>query len=390
MILIRYLLASIQLHVKNPRVTLLTSDEAATHPNCQKLLGDFSHLVSLRIAPPVTRRSRLFGALGAFYERQWVQAVSLEQGLDELGANSVDFVLLPHLESVGLLQIGLRPNLFRGRPWATIAVAIRFHLRRCGIEGSFRWLDFLQKLFFWHIIRRPSLVCFGSVNPYFARAIDHPKVVHCPDPAPPPVLSSVEAARAAYGIRPETCVVLVFGFIDRRKCLDALFEGVARVIPDLDLTVFLAGTQHREHLAPVMNGAAARKLREHGRLVEANRFIMDGVDIDPMSAADIVWVFYERDFVIQGSVLVRCGLARRPAITRDTGTIGRQVAEFKCGLALSSDSADEVAAALTRLARDPAMRAEMGDNGARGFAGHTPENFARPIVDAINRAVVTD
>ena len=104
----------------------------------------------------------------------------------------------------------------------------------------------------------------------------------------------------------------------------------------------------------------------------------------------MVWVFYERDFVIQGSVLVRCGLSHRPAITRDTGTIGRQVAEFRCGLALSSDFAAEVAEALTRLARDPVLRAEMGDNGARAFAGNTPENFARPVVDAINRVVAAD
>jgi hypothetical protein len=42
---------------------------------------------------------------------------------------------------------------------------------------------------------------------------------------------------------------------------------------------------------------------------------------------------------------------------------------------------------LTRLARDPALRAALGANGARGFADNTPENFARPVVDRINLAL---
>jgi glycosyltransferase involved in cell wall biosynthesis len=106
-----------------------------------------------------------------------------------------------------------------------------------------------------------------------------------------------------------------------------------------------------------------------------------------LSAADITWVFYERRFVIGSSVMVRSALFRRPVITRNRGVIGRQTQEFQCGLALDTGSPDEVAAALTRLARDPALRERMGNNGARAFAQNTPENFARPIVDAINSVV---
>jgi glycosyltransferase involved in cell wall biosynthesis len=384
---LRHLLKGIDRDVANVHATLLTTAEAAEHPNCIRLVNDFRSLVTLRVAPVVTERSVVFRALGAFYERQWRNAESLDRGLTDIGPGNVDFILLPHLEAIGLLQIGLRPNLFRGKPWATIAVAARFHHRRAGIEAPFRWLDIPQSIFFWRIIRRPALACFGSVNPYFAQIISHPKVKHCPEPTATPILSDVGEARATYGVRPETCVVLVFGFIDRRKCLDILLEGAARLIPELDLTVLLAGTQHPRHLAPVLNGDAARKLREHGRLVEANRFIMDGVDIDPMSAADIAWVFYQRDFVIQSSVLVRCGVFRRPAITRAQGVIGHLVEEHQLGLALSSESPEAVAAALTQLAGDPALRQKMGDNSARAFAENTPENFARPIVDAINRAL---
>jgi glycosyltransferase involved in cell wall biosynthesis len=198
-------------------------------------------------------------------------------------------------------------------------------------------------------------------------------------------LASREDACAAYGVRPDTLVVLVFGVIDRRKCVDVLLEGVARVVPGLDLTVLLAGPRHAGHLAPVLSSDAARKLREHGRLIEVDRFILSGQDIDPMGAADIVWLFYERNFVASSSVLVRSALSRRPVIARRQGVVGRLVEEHRLGLALGSDAPDSIAAALSQLAGDPALRREMGENGARAFAANTPDNFARPIVEAINR-----
>ncbi|MSP03638.1 MAG: hypothetical protein EXR07_21755 [Acetobacteraceae bacterium] len=384
---VRRLLQAIDRHVMGARVILLTSAEAVVHPNCQRLHADFGRFVTLRVAPLIAAGNSLFRMLGAFYERQWKNAESLNQAFSEIGPGNIDFILLPHLEAIGLLHLGLRPHLFRGKPWATIAIAVRFHHRQAGIPGPARWVDHLQRLFFWKVVRNRKLACFGTVDPFFASAVHHPVVVHCPDPCEPPVLGDAARARVVYGVRPETCVVLVFGFIDGRKCVDVLLEGAARVAADVDLTILLAGPQHSGHVAPILNGETARTLRDQGRLVEVNRFILTGQDIDPMSAADIAWVFYEPHFVYSSSVLVRSALSGKAVIVRRQGVMGRQVEENKCGLALSSDSPDAVAAALTQLARSPALRKEMGENGARAFAGNTPEAFARPIVDSINQAL---
>src|ERR1700722_11369799 len=185
---LRHLLTKIAQDVPRARVTLLTTAEAAEHPNCRGLCGEFQHLVTVRIAPAVPDGNRLFRALHVFYEVQWRNAERLDRGLEQLGADDVDFILLPHLEAIGLLHLGLRRSLFRGKPWATIAIAMRFHRRRCGIERPVRWLDHVQRYAFHWVIRRPRLTCFGSVNPYFAQAVRHPKVAHCPEPAKPLVL----------------------------------------------------------------------------------------------------------------------------------------------------------------------------------------------------------
>src|ERR1051326_2692239 len=126
---LRHLLHAIDAHIANAQVTLLTTEEAAAHPNCERLVNDFSSLVRVRIAPTIAERGTIFSKLGAFYERQWKNAESLTRGIAEIGPDTVHFVLTPHLESIGLLQIGLRPRLFHRLPWATIGIAIRFHHR---------------------------------------------------------------------------------------------------------------------------------------------------------------------------------------------------------------------------------------------------------------------
>lgn len=383
---IRRLLAAIERQVPGAQVILMVSPEAAAHPNCQRVAGMFNHFVTLRVVPRFNEGFLFFRQLGTHFEAQWQNAEMFQRAFADLGPDAVDFVLLPHLESLGLLQLGLRRNLFRGKPWATISVGTRFHHRKAGIAGPTRWIDKVQQAFFWRVVRDRTLACFGTIDPFLVPIAASPKVVHCPDPCEPPVLAAPEQARAAYGVRAETCVVLVFGFIDVRKCLHTLIEGAARVAPDVDLTILIAGPQYPRQAALLRDNRAARQLRERGRLVEINRFILSGQDIDPMSAADIAWVFYGSRFVYSSSVLVRSALSGKAVICRRQGVTGRQVEEHQCGLALPTGAPDEVAAALTRLATDPALRRRMGENGARAFAGHTPEAFAQPIVDSILRS----
>ena len=385
--MIRYLLDSICLLVPNARVTLLTTRQVADHDSSREVLADFDDLVTAHIVPLVNERHRLFGSISGFYEQQWRHAEMLARGIADIGPENLDFILIPYLETVGLLHLVLRPGLFAGKPWATIAISLRFHHRKMGITGGSQGTDLLQGIFLRRLLRDPTLVCFGAINPYLVPAMKHPKVAHCVDCCEPPVPRNPAEARAAYGIRAETCVILVFGQIDRRKCVDVLLEGAAHMDVSVDLTVFLAGRQNLGHIGTVLNSAAASKLRTQGRLIEANRFIRRGEDIDPMNAADITWVFYERKFVFSSNVLIRSAKFGRPVIARRQGVIGRLVEDHQCGVTLGSDAPEIVADALTRLARDPALRAALGANGARGFADNTPENFARPVVDGINRAL---
>lgn len=157
----------------------------------------------------------------------------------------------------------VRRKLFCGKPWATIAIAVRFHHGKCGIEGPVRRIDILQNICFQWVIRDRALACFGTIDPYLTGSASSARVRYCPNPSSLPDLSSPDTSRAAYGIRPDTFVVLVYGVLDRRKCVGMLLEAAASLRDELDLTIFLAGPQQVLDLAALLSGEPARKLRDH-------------------------------------------------------------------------------------------------------------------------------
>ena len=379
---LRHLIADIQATVPS-RFTLLTTPASVRRPSCQRLSSDYGHVMTVHSVSLPSARHLRYRALGAFLEEQWRCARMAEIALRHEQFRTVDFVLLPHLEAIGLLHLALRRPAFGGKPWATIAIGTRFHHRACGIEGSWRWIDPVQGFLFRRVLADPTLVRFGTIDPYLEAAAANRKVVYCPDPCPAPAPLDRAEVRRAYGLRPGAFVVLVFGVIDRRKCLDVLLEGAVRVPADIDLTVLVAGPQAKNDVGPILAGDAARELRRCGRLVELNRYVLIGPDPDPAAAADAVWVFYQSNFVYSSSVLVRAARSGRPVIARRRGVIGKQIDEHAFGVASDSEEPDAIAGALTRLARDQALRRRMGDAGMKAFAGHDPAVFARPITDGI-------
>lgn len=385
---LRHLLNSVARTIPDPSVILLTSPDAAQHDGFRRLVVDFGHFLRVKTVEPGAPGTSLKHHLPGFYRRLWQGAEMLAHGLGELGDTRVDCILLPHLEAIGLLPLALRPGILRGHRWVAVSNGTKFHHRAAGIDGPRRWLDHVQSWLFKKILRQTHLVRLFVVDPFLAKLMRHPKLAWAPDPVIAPRLDDPAAARRAYGLRADTLVILVFGFISQRKCVDALLKGIARLSPDFDVTVFLAGTQHGRYRQAMANSDVAGQLRTQGRLVELDRYIVDGEDFDPMATADMCWVVYDQNWVMPSGVLLLAGVARRAVICRNRGVIGRLVEQHDCGVRLESDDPENVARAIALLARDPVARDRMGRNGHDAFAPQTPDRFAQPIVDDIASILV--
>ena len=78
-----------------------------------------------------------------------------------------------------------------------------------------------------------------------------------------------------------------------------------------------------------------------------------------------------------------------PVIATDAvgAAAGGLVRHERNGLVVAQRDPDALAQALTRLAHDPALRTQLGENGARDVAAFTPEAWAAGMAKAIDSAV---
>ena len=368
-------------HVRNACFTLLTTEEASEHRTTEASSPTFPISWTSGSLRPEPRRTACSARLARFTSASGNTPKRLPAASKDRSRQR-GFRAAASSGSGQSAPSGAASRIVPRITWATIP---RDTLPSPEKRDETRFARSTFQRGFFCRCQRSGYGLLGANDPYLPGAVDHSKVVFCPDPCAMPRLAGMAEARAAYGIRPETRVVLVFGFIDRRKCVDVLLEGVARLDPDVDVTVLMAGQQHAGHLGAVMNGPVARALRERGRLIEVNRFIQFDREIDPMSAADSSWVFYEGTCRFS-NVLALSGLAPRPsspAIRAWLGgwwkTIGL-VSRWRRTRRTHRRGSDTTGSRRRRASEHGRKRRPL-------FRRKPPANFARPIADAINRAL---
>ncbi len=173
--------------------------------------------------------------------------------------------------------------------------------------------------------------------------------------------------RAAWGIAPDELVVLVLGALERRKGHAVLLAAAARPeAEDLRLRyVFCGDGSERAALA-----AAAEPL--------GDRVVFAGFRRDVaacLAAADVVAVPSLQEGL--GVAALEAMAAARPVVASRVGGLGEVVVDGATGLLLPPGEAAPLAEALRRVARDPALRARLGEGGRqRVLARYTAARMA--------------
>jgi glycosyltransferase involved in cell wall biosynthesis len=275
--------------------------------------------------------------------------------------------------------------VFGGAPWGAVSFGFRFHFGKSGIKAPFRRIDALQLLCFRRLLKAPSLAAVFALDPYIVRWANNPKVTYTPDPSSLPPSRDRRECRQSLGLPEDVPILLVYGAIDRRKCLDLLLPAVAAIDRKHNVTLVIAGIQDQRLRNTLLQEPAAAQLRRESRLFEFNRFLTPGEEQSLFASADIVWTYYADTYGSSG-VLVKAGQYAKPAIANDAGLVGKIVSDERCGLVVSRPEPDAVARAIVELVTQPATATEMGNRAFARFSGNTPEAFAGPICAVIEAA----
>ena len=183
----------------------------------------------------------------------------------------------------------------------------------------------------------------------------------------PPPVDARARLRREWGAGEEDVVVLLVGALERRKghaTLLAAAELLAPSIPELRYVLCGRGSQE------AALRAAARALDD------AVRFAGFRTDVGAcLAAADVAVLPSLQEGL--GVAALEAMAAAKPVLASRVGGLAEAVVHGQTGLLVPPADAGALAAALARLARDPALRARLGAAGrTRVVAGYTAAKMA--------------
>jgi 1,2-diacylglycerol 3-alpha-glucosyltransferase len=239
----------------------------------------------------------------------------------------------------------------------------------------------------WYYNRVTEIICPSEVAAKHLRdqGVERPiEIIPTGIALPPPEKINADARqkqRQAWGIAPETPILLYAGRLAKEKNLDWLLEVVCRVktlCPDV-LLLLAGGGSAREELEPLAEtlgiGASVRFLGAvpHREMVS-------------LFAASDVFVFPSLTET-QGLVIGEARAAGLPCVVADAGGAPETVAHGEDGFRIPADQPEAFAQAVARILHEPNLRETLRTNALARAHHFTPERMIDRVIQVYERAL---
>ncbi|GAA4914618.1 glycosyltransferase involved in cell wall biosynthesis [Actinomycetospora succinea] len=204
-----------------------------------------------------------------------------------------------------------------------------------------------------------------------AREFLVPNGIPAPEPEPPGRRAEV---RAELGVEDDDVVVLMVARLSRQKAHEVMLDAVARAAhPKLRLVVVGDGARRGELEALVAAQGLEKNVTFLGLRRDVPRLLAGG-DVFALSSVHEGVPISVIEAMTQGL----------PVVATDVGALRDQVTDGVDGFLVESGDAAALAERLTRLADDPALRADLGRRARdRASAEFTIENTAAAFTDMV-------
>lgn len=371
-------------------VTLATSRACLEHPLYLAMQRECEEQVSIELMPEKLGFDAGDGLLRQFgpaylIQRELKQYRRLSSYFTALGADrQPDFVFVPYLDSC-IHAIGALGSPFGQTPWGGIVMRTAFHFESVGVGRVSSRLDPLKKRLFYRALRdrhlRKMFTIDETLPAFLAKEVPalSNRIEFTPDPVELRGDGERLWARKLFGVSQGATVLLVYGGLTSRKGIGALLTAMCSPEFPESVELLLAGRQD-EKVRELLASPDAVELQRAGRIRQVDRILDDEEEHMAFLASDIVWMGYEKHYMMSG-VLLQAGAMSLPVIACDEGLIGYLTRRCELGVPVSVNDTSAVAGAMRRLVEAPAISRQLGENGRQVAERHDSRRFAQTILE---------
>ena len=304
-------------------------------------------------------------------------------------AKDIDFVFLPYADYC-LYAIAFLGSPFQKSLWSGICMRPSFHLPfyETNVPNSF--IKILKEKLFRYLLRTSQLKCLFTIDPLlFDFVKNNPrynksrKLFFLSDPADKSIFIDINKTKRQYGFKKASKIILVYGFIDKRKGLFDLLDTLRINRSLTDWHVLIVGNQSEEVKKELLIEKWNSLMKEK-RIFEVSKFVNAKIEQEVFEIANVIWIAYESHEQMSG-VLVRAGMHSKPVLAYNYGLIGWYVKHFNLGLCSKSKKVGDISKALKML-KTKNNRQRLGLNGFNLFAANTWSNFEKTLIFTRERA----
>jgi glycosyltransferase involved in cell wall biosynthesis len=283
------------------------------------------------------------------------------------------------------------PSPFGNVKFSGMMMNLKFHRKKMGFGKPSR-NDLLFEQLFLRVLRKANLHSVMVIDEPFleygkhSRHQEYSKLCFVPDVGDLRGKSSRVEAKKYFGIPIGNFVILVYGFLSKKKGIENLLRAVNNTALK-KISVLLSGIQD-EYTRELLSGSLAKTLINSGQLIISNGFHDDEKEYKAFKSANCVWVGYVGSQFGSSGVLYQSASMGLPLLGTADGLVGWIINKHCIGLVFDPVNIFECTNAIKEIYCNEELLMRLGQNAKKLSLNHTSEKFGEAICDQLEIQVM--
>jgi hypothetical protein len=303
--------------------------------------------------------------------------ISKKYYFDRIFLNSID-----HFDKA----LAIFGNPFNSTSFSGIFVNPKFHFKHSKLGEAGRF-NLIAGYLFKKLLKIKNLKEILTNDPFFIEYIkeknfsNHKKLIFLAEPREFKFNYKNKIAKKLLNLPTDSIATLVYGSLKLSKGISELLNVLLCDKISKKIIVILAGHQNSE-IVKILKNPIYKELINKKKLFIHKDFQDDKCEALLFSAADIVWVGYQKNFPFLSGVLYQAAIKNIPIIASSHGIIGYMNKIYKLGCSVNIEHNESIIKAFNKLG-DKVTYNKFIENSKLLAKKASPEFFMKQVIESL-------